>query len=184
MRSQIAFRRGKLGAFRQRALAFKPLFPAAESVLLLPATRTTSAMNLQEATKLIRQCAERMDALYGNTVFDEWAVIAIQEKKGRILNYSGPRRTDFQKNFAADEEDFIALLLSGTHGSGDFEFARHGVGTKADAFMVLGRRIYLICNNTRQSMEQITQNPLWLQAQVPFAELGDKFRADPITTQG
>lgn len=137
-------------------------------------------MNLQEATKWIRQCAERMDALYGKTVFDEWAVVAVQEKTGRILTYSGPRRGDFQKYFAADGAELRAELLNGTYGCGDFEFSRHGVGTKGDALLVLGRGIYLICNNTEQSMDQITKNPLWLNAQAPFAELGDKFRADPL----
>jgi len=140
-------------------------------------------MNLQEATRLIRQCAERMDALYGNTVFDEWAVISVHEKMGRILSYLGPRRVDFQKKFAEDVEDLRAEFLSGSHGCGDFGFSRHGVGTKAESFMVLGKGIYLICNNTGQSMDQITKNPLWLQAQVPFAELGDKFRGDPLTAQ-
>jgi hypothetical protein len=138
-------------------------------------------MNLQEATQLIKQCAERMDALYGSAVFDELAVIAVHEKKARIVNYVGPRRADFQKNFAEDVKDLRAELLAGTHGCGDFGFSRHGVGTQAEAFMVLGQGIYLICNNTAQSMDQITKNPLWLQAQVPFAELGDKFRASPLT---
>jgi hypothetical protein len=46
--------------------------------------------------------------------------------------------------------------------------------------MVLGKEIYLICNNTVQSMDAITKDPLWLGAQVPFVELSDKFRADPV----
>ena len=36
--------------------------------------------------------------------------------------------------------------------------------------MVLGVAIYLICNNTQASMEDITKDPKWLNAQVPFAE--------------
>lgn len=137
-------------------------------------------MNLQEATRLIRLCAERMDALYGKTVFDEWAVISVHEKKARILTYLGPRRADFKRNFAEDVKDLRTELLSGTHGCGDFGFSRHGVGTRAEAFMVLGKNLYLICNNTGVSMDEISKSPLWLSAQVPFAELGDKFRGDPL----
>lgn len=124
-----------------------------------------------------------MDALYGQPVFDEWAVISVHEKKARVLAYIGPRRADFQKNFAEDVKDLRTELLAGTHGCGDFGFSRHGVGTQAEAFMVLGQGIYLICNNTAQSMDQITKSTLWLNAQVPFAELGDQFRGDPLTVQ-
>jgi len=70
--------------------------------------------------------------------------------------------------------------LSNTHGVGDFEFARNGVGTKVEAFMVVGQGIYLICNNTSADMDTITKDPLWLSAQVPFVELSDKFRANRL----
>jgi len=69
-----------------------------------------------------------------------------------------------------------AELLTENYGAGDFEFARHGIGTGFESFMVLGRALYLICNNTHESMETIAKNPRWLAAQVPFAELGEKFR--------
>jgi hypothetical protein len=48
--------------------------------------------------------------------------------------------------------------------------------------MVVGRGIYLICNNTVQSMDSITKDPLWLGAQVPFVELSEKFRANPLVS--
>ena len=137
-------------------------------------------MTLLEATKLIRQCAEQMDSLYGKVVFDEWAVILAQEEKARLLAYIGPRRENFQKNFAADIADLRTEYRSGSHGFGDFAFSRHGVGTKVEAFMVLGKDIFLICNHTTQSMNDITQNPLWLSAQVPFVELSDQVRASPV----
>ena len=50
--------------------------------------------------------------------------------------------------------------------------------------MVLGRALYLICNNTRETMDAIAKNPRWLGAQVPFAELGDKIRANPLVIAG
>jgi len=46
--------------------------------------------------------------------------------------------------------------------------------------MVLGLAIYLICNNTSESMDTIAKDPRWLNAQVPFAELGDQMRMSPL----
>jgi hypothetical protein len=46
--------------------------------------------------------------------------------------------------------------------------------------MVLGTAIYLICNNTVESMDTLAKDPKWLNAQVPFAELGDKLGMNPL----
>jgi hypothetical protein len=137
-------------------------------------------MKLDQATDLIRTCAEQMNERYKKTVFDEWAIISLEEKKGRLLVYFGPRRQGFQKNFLADAGALRAGLLAEDTNVGDFDFARHGVGTGFESFMVLGHGIFLICNNTVQSMDGITKDPLWLSAQVPFVELSDRFRADPL----
>jgi hypothetical protein len=137
-------------------------------------------MTLDEVKNLIKQCAARMDAFYGTTVFDEWAVISLAENKARVLAYVGPRNDDFLKNFANDLGSLRAELLDTNYGTGDFAFARHATGTKFEAFMVLGSAIYLICNHTRATMDAIAKNPKWLDAQVPFAELGDKLRISPL----
>jgi len=42
----------------------------------------------------------------------------------------------------------------------------------------------LICNNTHESMDSIAKNSRWLGAQVPFAELSDKIRANPLLISG
>jgi len=137
-------------------------------------------MTLEQASNLIGGCAERMNDLYQKVVFDEWAIVSLVQHKAKILAYLGPRKDDFQKNFAADVQDLRADLLSKRHSIGDFEFARHGVGTKLEAFVMVGDGVYLICNNTAQSMSAIAKDPLWLSAQVPFVELSDRFRADPL----
>ncbi len=137
-------------------------------------------MTLDEAYSLIRASMDQMNARYGNTVFDEWVVVSLHESGGRILHYHGPRRDDFQKNFGPDLDSLRADLTGREFGIGDFEFARHAGGTHFDAFLVLGRGFYLICNNTRSSMDVITKDPRWLAAQVPFVELSDKVRAHPI----
>ena len=137
-------------------------------------------MTLEQATQMIVLCAEQMDARYKNVVFDEWALISLAARKGRVLAYVGPRREGFQENFHTDVAALRQGLLDGDYIVGDFEFSRHGVGSAFESFMVVGPRVYLICNNTVQTMDAITKDPLWLGAQVPFVELSDKFRADPL----
>ena len=137
-------------------------------------------MTLDEIKSLIKTCAGQMDARYGKTVFDELAVISLAENKARVLAYVGPRNDDFLKNFANDLGSLRSELLGTNYGPGDFAFARHAAGTNFEAFMVLGSAIYLICNNTHETMDTIAQNPKWLNAQIPFAELGDKLRASPL----
>jgi len=137
-------------------------------------------MTLDQAARLIESCAEQMNARYKSVVFDEWAIISLGARKGRILAYIGPRRDGFQKNFQTDVGALRQGLLNEQYTVGDFEFARHGVGSAFESFMVLGTGIYLICNNTVQSMDGIAKDPQWLGAQVPFVELSDKVRSDPV----
>ena len=137
-------------------------------------------MTLNEALALIKQQTERMNSLYGSIVFDELAIVSFKDKVGRVLDYQGLRKENFQKNFAKDIEELKAELLKKKHDSGDFEFARHATGHLFDAFIVVGNETYLIWNATENSMEDITKDSRWLKAQVPFAELADQFRANPV----
>ena len=137
-------------------------------------------MTLDQATKLIKSCVEQMNARYGQVVFDEWAVVSFAENTARILAYIGPRKEEFQKNFVNDAGTLRAGIMAAAHEPGDFEFARHAVGTGFESFMVLGKGMYLIWNNTVQSMDGIAKDPHWLGAQVPFAELSEKVQADPV----
>jgi hypothetical protein len=151
--------------------------PCSRASNLLFSART---MTLDEAKILIKTCASQMDGRYGKTVFDEWAVVSLAENKARVLSYSGPRNDDFLKNFANDLGSLRSELLDASYGVGDFAFARHGTGTRFEVFMVLGIGLYLVCNNTRETMDAIAKDPKWLGAQVPFAELGDKLRMNPL----
>jgi hypothetical protein len=137
-------------------------------------------MTLEESIALIKTCAKEMDARYGKTVFDEWAIVSLAENKARVLSYTGPRNDDFLKNFASDIGELRKELHDMSYGTGDFAFERHGVGTGFEAFLVMGFGIYLICNNTTESMDIIAKNPSWLEAQVPFAALSDKIRQNPV----
>ena len=137
-------------------------------------------MTLDEIREKAKACAGQMNTLYGATVFDEWVVVSLERNRARILHYAGPRNDEFLKNFVADLGPLRTALLDAKYGVGDFEFARHGVGTGIEAFLVLGAGLYLICNNTRESMDGIAKNPRWLNAQVPFVELAEAVRANPL----
>lgn len=137
-------------------------------------------MNLTETMQAIRACASQMSALYGQTVFDEWVVVSLQEPQPRVLGYVGPRAEVFAKNFSRDLGGLRASLLNGKHQIGDFDFARHAAGTSFEAFMALGDGRYLICNNTQSSMDEIAKNPRWLSAQVPFADLSERVCAGSL----
>jgi hypothetical protein len=164
------------------AATFIGLFPPRKTGLL--AGSKELLMTLEESVGLVKKCATEMDARYGKTVFDEWAIVSLAENRARVLAYIGPRNDDFLANFAKDLGALRSGLLHANYGVGDFEFARHGIGTGFESFMVLGRALYLICNNTRESMETIAQNPRWLAAQVPFAELSEQVRASPLAVAG
>jgi hypothetical protein len=151
------------------------------SNLFIPDPDGAQIMNLDELMKLVRSCAAQMNAQYGQPVFDEWAVISLLHNQARVLGYVGPRNDAFLKNFADDLSPLRAELLDRKYQAGDFEFARHSTGTKFEAFIMLGEGIYLICNNTQSTMDKIAQDPKWLSAQVPFAELSDKVRSSPLT---
>lgn len=137
-------------------------------------------MTLDELAFKIRNCAKQMDARYGGTVFDEWAVVSLAENKARVLFYTGPRNDRFLENFVADLGPLRQELHNEKFGPGDFEFSRHGTGTRIEAFLVLGGGHYLICNNTQLSMDGIAKNPRWLDAQVPFAGLAEAVRSSPL----
>lgn len=135
------------------------------------------ALNLTETMQAIRACATQMDAQYGKTVFDEWVVVSLQDPQPRVLGYVGPRHEVFARNFNRDLGGLRTSLLNGKHQVGDFDFARHAAGTSFEAFMVLGEGLYLICNNTQSSMDEIAKDPRWLAAQVPFADLSERICA-------
>jgi len=138
-------------------------------------------MKISEATNLIQTCTNKMNARYEKIVFDEWAIVSLAGRKARLLAYYGPRKEGFQRNFLKDAGCLRAPLLRVEHEPGDFEFAHDGVGTGYEAFTVLGAGVYLIWNNTVLSMAGISKEPRWLAAQVPFVDLTDTFRADPVS---
>jgi len=73
--------------------------------------------------------------------------------------------------------------MSPEHEPGDLNSPRNGVGTNFEAFMVLGRGIYLIWKQHRPIYGRHCQRSHWLGAQVPFADLSEKLHTDPSTVR-
>lgn len=142
-------------------------------------------MTLDEAWSKVRRCARDMNARYQGVVFDELAIVSFSDNQPRTLSYQGPRREAFDSQFPADSAALRSRVRRGgqNYGVGDFEFSHEGTGTSFEAFVVLGQEICLVCNNTTKSMSAIAANPLWLAAQVPFVELAESMRADPLASQ-
>jgi len=137
-------------------------------------------MNLESARNLIEACIDQANSVYGGILFDEWAVIFFINKKREMLAYWGNRESEFLNNFDKDIQLLSASIESGNYGYGDFDFERHAVGSKMDAFVVVGPATYLFCNNLSKCMDDITKDTKWLAAQSVFAELCDRFRHDPL----
>ncbi len=137
-------------------------------------------MNLEQALARVRSCAAKMDAVYKQPVFDEWVIVSLLVGQEQVLAYVGPRSDQFMQHFAIDFALLRDDVLSERNGVGDFEFARDARGTRFDAFMVLSEGLYLICNNTTLTMDKITHDKRWLQAQIPFVEMSDTFRGEPL----
>jgi len=148
--------------------------------LIISGHNLISIMTLDEAINAVDTQMRRMKEIYRKPVFDEWAIVAVLGGKARALHYSGSRREEFLECFSQDAQAFGTDLRRPAHNLGDFDFARHGEGTRFDAYLVVGEGLFLLCNNTRQSMTTITQDPLWLSAQVPFVELSEVFRSKPL----
>jgi hypothetical protein len=137
-------------------------------------------MILAQALEKMKHGSETMNARYGRVVFDEWAFVSLQSGRERIVAYEGPRREHFQQNFTSDLGGLRCELLTTKHEPGHFDFARQAVGTSFEAFICVGEELYLICNNTQLTMDQISGDARWLEAQKSFAALTDAFRSDPM----
>ncbi len=137
-------------------------------------------MNLDHCTALIQKGVTEMNEAYGRPVFDEWAIVNLHPVAGTIHQYAGPRHPEFQTHFLENLVPLRAEMTAGELDTGDFAFAREAAGPDFDAFIILGKDLYLLFNNTKKDMEEITRDPLWKQAQSPFVTLSEQFRMDPL----
>jgi len=136
-------------------------------------------MDLAAARTHITSALARMNAAYGQPVFDEWAVLGLGGNHG-VLAYSGPRPDRFRREMPDDAAPLRAEAAGQPSGVGDIVFALEAGGTRYDAFVRLGASSYLVCNHTGKTIAEIRANPGWLKTQAVLFELGEKFRADPL----
>ena len=138
-------------------------------------------MNLTAAITHLKKAFRKLDEKYGRKVFDELAVVHFGGKAPKLLDYEGPREEAFLNELADDSIDLRRDLLSSkTDFGGEFSFTREGEGSAIDAFICLGQGVYLFCNNTEKSMEEITKDPAWLDAQGHFLNTSQKFAINPV----
>lgn len=139
-------------------------------------------MDLTSAIARIDKSFSKLNTAYGREVFDELAIVSLVDDKPALLHYQGPREDNFLADFA---EDSIALrkesIESGPYQGGEFNFTRDGDGFGLDAFICLGAKTFLACNNTAKSMKEISQDPAWLDSQGEFLNASQHFAVDPLT---
>lgn len=142
---------------------------------------TSPGMKRSDAIKLIDERLCGLDNAYGRPVFDEWAVVSTD---GRLVfHYCGQREDSFSIDLA---DNLVSLRTEIQKDSrvpqtgGEFGFTVDGHGAAFDAYVCLGQGTYLICNNSRKSMPQITADPNWLKAQGIFLNLAAAFASNPL----
>ena len=137
-------------------------------------------MTIETAVTHLKNCRERMDALYQKPVFDEWVLVSLVQGKAAVLAYTGPRAESFAQKLHADSAPMYTAMAGRKYSVGDFEFVEEARGSRFDACIKAGEAIYLLANNTFGSMAVLRADPRWREAQKPFVALTEKFRADPI----
>lgn len=137
-------------------------------------------MTPTDAYSIISAAMARMSTLYGRTLFDEWVVVRFSPTSATVETYEGPRIAECLATFANDFAPLRREAADRAHEAGDFDFARDSAGTAFDALLKLGDDSFLVCNNIAASMTEIRADAAWLKAQVPFANLAERFRTDPL----
>lgn len=138
-------------------------------------------MKLDTARQHITTCRDRMNALYNGIVFDEWVVVAMRGGLTKVLHYEGPRAESFERSMLRDAAHLCDAMEGRNYSAGDFEFVHHADGSHFDASVKLGEGIFLLCNQTEGSMNDLRASPRWREAQKPFVTFCEKFLADPLS---
>ncbi len=138
-------------------------------------------MDLTQAIARIEKSFGKLDAAYGRAVFDELAIVGLAGDQLELLHYTGPRQEAFMSEFADSTTSLRRELTADqTDLGGEFSFTREGDGASMDAYICLGPKVYLFCNNVAKSMKEITEDPAWLNAQGQFLNASQHFAVDPL----
>ncbi|MDX2111990.1 MAG: hypothetical protein SFY80_17315 [Verrucomicrobiota bacterium] len=133
-------------------------------------------MKLPETVVTVTKAMNEMNRCFKRTLFDEWAIISGSEEAEWLLHYVGPREVEFKQSFVHDFKHLHKLLEDKHLEPGAFEFTKEASGTGFDAILALAPDIYLVCNNTEHSMQEITADPLWRVSQGPFVSLSERYQ--------
>jgi hypothetical protein len=137
-------------------------------------------MTLAAAEALISRQLLRMNALYLQPLFDEWAILGLGPAGAAVRAYQGPRAEAFRARLVADSAALRAVMGRRSYEVGDFEFVQTAAGEGYDACLKVGDASYLVCNNLSATMGYLRQDPQWLKVQVVWFELAEQFRTDAL----
>ncbi|MGZ0657658.1 hypothetical protein ACWPKS_18850 [Coraliomargarita sp. W4R72] len=138
-------------------------------------------MDLSAAIARIEKSFHKLNSAYGRAVFDELAIVGLSGESLELHYYEGARRDAFMAEFADSTMSLRKeLTAEQTDLGGEFSFTREGDGVGMDAYICLGPKVYLFCNNIAKSMKEITQDPAWLDAQGEFLNASQYFAVDPL----
>lgn len=139
-------------------------------------------MELAKAIARIEKSFDRLNSIYGRVVFDELAIVSLSSDTLEVLYYDGPREDDFAGDFGESTISLRKELMADqTDNGGEFSFTREGDGASMDAYICLGPKVYLFCNNVSKSMKEITEDGAWLNAQGEFLNASQYFAVDPLS---
>ena len=105
-------------------------------------------MDLAVARTHVLAALTRMNAAYGQPVFDEWAILGLGGNGG-VHVYVGPRPHRFRKELPDDAAPLRAEAAAQPSGVGDIGFAPAAGGTRYDA----------VCGGARRVTAGVTTRP-------------------------
>ncbi len=137
-------------------------------------------MDTATAKEKIETALNRLQTVFVEPVFDEWALAERSPSGWKILEYGGPRKEAFFAEFSSDIAALRETLDPTQTMIGDFAFSHEGYGSGFDAHICAGQNLFILFNNTGKSTGEITSNPKWTSAQVHFSNLVELFISDPV----
>lgn len=139
-------------------------------------------MDLPAAIACIEKSFSKLDSAYGRTVFDELAIVSFSDQSLDLHYYQGASSDAFLDEFSENSISLRKeLIAEQTDAGGEFSFTREGEGANMDAYICLGPKVFLFCNNTEKSMEEVSRDPAWLSAQGEFLLASQRFAVDPLS---
>ncbi len=137
-------------------------------------------MNLTTALSHLSICISQMESLYHAPVFDEWVLLSVGQGRPTLVHYHGPRAETVVTALHSDSSKLYAEMSDRQYEIGDFEFTQTAEGHEYDAYVRIGPKHYLLCNNTARTMNELRADSRWRAAQKPFLDFTERFRNDPL----